>query len=113
MSATPALTVRSRAARSALTLATAAQPGIVASTDPGLSPDSPRGAGYRSDRVAFDGAGTPIVKLEATNWAIGDKDGYPQTAIREALPAGRVDERARDAVRILTALVAELAGVKP
>ena len=115
-------------------LAIAAQLGIVASTNPGLNPDFPRGTGCCSDQAAFDGAGIPVVNLEATNWEIGDKDGYQQTSISAAfpngiswhlvdidkrahleasLPAGRVDERARDAVRILTALVAELAGAKP
>jgi alkaline phosphatase isozyme conversion protein len=115
-------------------LAIAAKLGITASTNPGLNADHPKGTGCCSDQAAFDGAGIAVVNLEATNWEIGDMDGYQQTSISTAfptgyswhlvdidnrahleasLPAGRVDERARDAVRILSSLVTELAGVKP
>jgi len=112
-------------------LAIAAELGIPAATNPGLNADYPKGTGCCSDQAAFDAGGIPVVNLEATNWQLGDKDGYQQTAISEAfprgyswhlvdldnrafleanLPAGRVEQRARDAIRILTPLVAELAG---
>ncbi|MFZ4535766.1 aminopeptidase [Propionivibrio sp.] len=115
-------------------LAIAAILGISATTNPGMHADYPRGTGCCSDQAAFDGAGIAIVNLEATNWEIGDQDGYQQTSISDAfpngvswhlvdidkrahleasLPSGRVDERARDALRILVPLVAELAGAKP
>lgn len=108
--------------------------GITATTNPGLNADHPRGTGCCSDQAAFDAAGIPVVNLEATNWELGDKDGYQQTAKSEAfptgyswhlvdidnrahleavLPPGRVDERTRDAIRILVPLVKELAVVKP
>ncbi len=114
-------------------LAIAASLGITAATNPGLNADYPKGTGCCSDQAAFDRAGIPVVNLEATNWELGDKDGYQQTAVSKAfpdgyswhlvdidnrahleanLPPGRVDERTRDAMRILTPLVAELAGVK-
>jgi alkaline phosphatase isozyme conversion protein len=115
-------------------LAIAAGLGITAATNPGLNADHPKGTGCCSDQAAFDAAGIPVVNLEATNWELGDKDGYQQTSKSEAfptgyswhlvdidnrahleasLPAGRVDERARDAIRILVPLVKELAGAKP
>lgn len=114
-------------------LAIAAGLGITAATNPGLNADYPKGTGCCSDQAAFDEAGIPVVNLEATNWELGDKDGYQQTSISKAfpdgyswhlvdidnrahleasLPPGRVDERTRDALRILTPLVSELAGVK-
>ncbi|HOM15658.1 MAG TPA: aminopeptidase, partial [Rubrivivax sp.] len=112
-------------------LAIAAALGITAATNPGLNADYPKGTGCCSDQAAFDRAGIPVLNLEATNWELGDKDGYQQTAISKAfpggyswhladidhrahleanLPPGRLDERTRDAVRILVPLVAELAG---
>jgi alkaline phosphatase isozyme conversion protein len=115
-------------------LAIAAELGITAATNPGLNDDFPKGTGCCSDQAAFDRAGIPVVNLEATNWELGDKDGYQQTEISEAfpygyswhlahidnrahleasLPPGRVDERARDAIRILLPLVRELAEVEP
>jgi alkaline phosphatase isozyme conversion protein len=115
-------------------LAIARELGITATTNPGLNADHPKGTGCCSDQAAFDAAGIPVVNLEATNWELGDKDGYQQTSKSEAfptgyswhlvdidnrahleasLPAGRVDERARDAIRILVPLVRELAGAKP
>jgi alkaline phosphatase isozyme conversion protein len=114
-------------------LAIAAGLGITAATNPGLNPDFPAGTGCCSDQEAFDEAGIPVVNMEATNWELGDKDGYQQTSVSKvfpdgyswhlvdidnrahleaSLPPGRLDERTRDAVRILTPLVSELAGVK-
>jgi alkaline phosphatase isozyme conversion protein len=115
-------------------LAIAAELGISAATNPGLHADYPKGTGCCSDQAAFDAGGIPVVNLEATNWELGDKDGYQQTSVSEAfpsgyswhlvdldnraflqanLPEGRVEQRARDAVRILTPLVAELSSDKP
>lgn len=114
-------------------LAIAAGLDIVAATNPGLNDDHPKGTGCCSDQAAFDRAGIPVVNLEATNWELGDLDGYQQTEVSEAfpvgyswhlvdidnrahleanLPAGRVDERARDVIRILVPLVSELAGAE-
>lgn len=110
-------------------LAIAAGLGITAATNPGLNRDYPKGTGCCSDQAAFDEAGIPVVNLEATNWELGDLDGYQQTAkgywfpegyswhlvaidnithLDAALP-GRVEQRARDAMRILIPLVEELA----
>jgi len=115
-------------------LAIAAGLGITATTNPGLNEGFPKGTGCCSDQAAFDAAGIPVVNLEATNWELGDKDGYQQTSkskafptgyswhlvdidnrahLEASLPAGRVDERTRDAIRILVPLVKELAGAKP
>lgn len=115
-------------------LAIAAGRGITAATNPGLNADNPKGTGCCSDQAAFDSAGIPVVNLEATNWELGDLDGYQQTEkskafpsgyswhlvdidnrahLEASLPPGRVDERTRDAIRILVPLVEELAGAKP
>ena len=115
-------------------LAIAAELGITAATNPGLNDDYPKGTGCCSDQAAFDRAGIPVVNLEATNWELGDKDGYQQTEISEAFPYGyswhlahidnrahleaslppaRVDERHRDVIRILLPLVRELADAGP
>jgi alkaline phosphatase isozyme conversion protein len=115
-------------------LASADKLGVVASTNPGLNADYPKGTGCCSDQVPFDRAGISVVNLEATNWELGDKDGYQETTKSEAfptgyswhlvdidnfahltasLPPGRIEERARDAVRIMIPLVQELAGAKP
>ena len=51
-------------------------------TQPGLNPHYPAGLtpnGF-SDYTAFNRAGIPIVAFESTNWAIGDLDGYTETA---------------------------------
>lgn len=114
-------------------LAIAAELGITAATNPGLNERYPRGTGCCSDQAAFDRAGIPVVNVEATNWELGDKDGYQQTEVSEAfphgyswhlvhidnlahleanLPPGRVDERTRDVVRILLALIKELAEIE-
>jgi alkaline phosphatase isozyme conversion protein len=69
-------------------LAIAAALGITATTNPGLNPDKPKGTGCCSDQAAFDLAGIPIVNLEATNWELGDLDGYQQTEKSKAFPTG-------------------------
>jgi len=49
-------------------------------TSPGLNNDYPYGTtGDWSDHVAFHQAGIPYLYLEATNWLLGDKDGYLNT----------------------------------
>ncbi|WP_077214946.1 M20/M25/M40 family metallo-hydrolase [Bacillus dakarensis] len=49
-------------------------------TNPGLNPEYPEGTtGEWSDHAPFKGIGIPYGYLEATNWEIGDQDGYTQT----------------------------------
>jgi hypothetical protein len=50
-------------------------------TSPGLSQDYAYGTtGDWSDHVAFRKAGIPYLYFEATNWLLGDHDGYQNTA---------------------------------
>jgi len=56
-----------------LDLAIEIQPGLNEHYPAGLTPD-----GF-SDYTAFNRADIPIVAFEATNWEIGDLDGYVQT----------------------------------
>ncbi len=61
-------------------LALAAILGLDVETNPGLHPDYPAGTtGPFSDHVPFQAAGIPWTYFEATNWEIGDLDGYTQT----------------------------------
>lgn len=49
-------------------------------TSPGLNADYAYGTtGDWSDHVAFKKAGIPYLYFEATNWLLGDKDGYLNT----------------------------------
>ena len=101
-------------------------------TNPGLNPDYPTGTGCCSDQIAFDEAGITVINFEATNWALGDKDGYQQTAINSAfptgeswhsverdslthlethLPRGRLSERPAQVVSILLALLEQWSGL--
>ncbi|HCB1603835.1 TPA: aminopeptidase [Citrobacter freundii] len=110
-------------------LAIAHSRGIVASTNPGLNKDYPKGTGCCNDAEVFDNAGIAVLSVEATNWNLGKKDGYQQRAksasfpsgnswhdvrldnqqhIDKALP-GRIERRSRDVVRIMLPLVKELA----
>ena len=67
----PQLTLRSMAR----------QMGATILTNPGLNKDYPYGtAGNWSDHVVFNKNGIPYLYLEATNWLLGDKDGYVPTA---------------------------------
>ncbi|RQW29794.1 aminopeptidase [Rhodobacteraceae bacterium CH30] len=112
-------------------LAIAKKLGIAADTNPGLDKEYPKGTGCCSDQESFDEAGMPVLAVEATNWEIGDKDGYEQTtnkAIKDGMSwhrpdvdnvknletifPQRVEQRSRDFSRILTPLVIELAGGK-
>jgi hypothetical protein len=50
-------------------------------TSPGLNGEYPYGTtGDWSDHVPFRKAGIPYLYLEATNWLLGEKDGYLNTA---------------------------------
>jgi alkaline phosphatase isozyme conversion protein len=63
-----------------LALKIAKQHKIPMSTNPGLNPDYPAGTtGDWSDHAPFKAAGIPYAYFEATNWEIGDLDGYTQT----------------------------------
>lgn len=52
--------------------------GIAAETNPGLNPEYPKGTGCCSDLESFENL-VPVLATEATNWDIGDLDGYTQT----------------------------------
>lgn len=52
--------------------------GIPAETNPGLNREYPKGTGCCSDLESFDNL-VPVLAAEATNWDIGDLDGYVQT----------------------------------
>lgn len=55
-------------------------------TSPGLNKDHPYGTtGDWSDHVAFRKAGIPYLYFEATNWLLGDKDGYLNTVKDHAI----------------------------
>lgn len=43
------------------------------------APYKPYGVGCCSDQESFDSAGIPVAGFEATNWDIGEFDGYTQT----------------------------------
>ncbi|MDR0277803.1 MAG: autotransporter domain-containing protein [Paucimonas sp.] len=97
-------------------------------TNPGLNADYPAGTGCCSDGESFNGLNVPVLFIEATNWELGDLDGYEQTD-NPAIPGGstwhdpaednetvltnafgqeRIDQRLRDFSRLLTRLVLEL-----
>ncbi|MFA7941142.1 autotransporter domain-containing protein [Pseudomonas brenneri] len=97
-------------------------------TNPGLDPKYPTGTGCCSDGEAFEPLNIPILYIEATNWELGDLDGYTQTD-NPAIPGGstwhdpnednktvltnafgqeRIDQRLRDYSRLLSRLVLEL-----
>ncbi|MEL6552470.1 MAG: PEP-CTERM sorting domain-containing protein [Cyanobacteria bacterium J06621_11] len=60
--------------------------GIAAETNPGLNENYPAGTGCCSDLESFDFL-MPVLAGEATNWDIGEKDGYTQTT-NPAVPDG-------------------------
>lgn len=97
-------------------------------TNPGLDAQYPAGTGCCSDGEAFEALNIPILYIEATNWELGDLDGYTQTD-NPAIPGGstwhdpnednktvltnafgqeRIDQRLRDYSRLLSRLVLEL-----
>lgn len=61
-----------------LALDIAQEYGIAAETNPGLNPEYPKGTGCCSDLESFQNL-VPVLATEATNWDIGDLDGYTQT----------------------------------
>ena len=103
--------------------------GIAATTNPGLNKNYPKGTGCCNDAEIFDKAGIAVLSVEATNWNLGNKDGYQQRAKTAAFPAGnswhdvrfdnqqhidkalpgRIERRCRDVMRIMLPLVKELA----
>lgn len=62
-----------------MALEIAAEYGIAAETNPGLNPEYPAGTGCCSDLESYDYS-LPVLAVEATNWDIGDLDGYTQTS---------------------------------
>jgi alkaline phosphatase isozyme conversion protein len=55
-------------------------------TNPGLNPEYPKGTtGDWSDHAPFKAIGIPFAYFEATNWEIGDMDGYTQTVKHGAI----------------------------
>lgn len=109
-----------------LALEIAAENGIDARTNPGLNEVYPAGTGCCSDLESFDFL-MPVLAAEATNWSIGDLDGYTQTAdprvpngltwhdpatdnrafINEIFP-GLIEERTRDYTLVLDKLIGEV-----
>lgn len=100
---------------------------IAITTNPGGDPAYPAGTGCCSDGDSFDPLNIPVLYLEATNWDLGDLDGYTQTD-NPAIPGGatwhnptrdneeylnsalgqeRIGERLRDVSRLLTRLLLE------
>lgn len=110
-------------------LAIARSHGIPAATNPGLNPRYPQGTGCCNDAEVFDNAGIPVLAVEATNWTLGNKDGYQQRAKSKTFPdgtswhsvridnqqyldsalPGRIEKRSRDVMRVMLPLVKELA----
>jgi alkaline phosphatase isozyme conversion protein len=94
----------------------AAALGITFRTNPGLNPDYPAGtAGDWSDHAPFRQKGIPYAYFEATNWDIGELDGYMQTVeygeiyhtdmdtltfIESAFP-GRIEQQLTDTLKVL------------
>ncbi|MNJ13627.1 Lipase 1 precursor [compost metagenome] len=97
-------------------------------TNPGLNPAYPAGTGCCSDGESFKDLNVPVLFIEATNWELGELDGYEQTD-NPAIPGGstwhdpaednqqvltnafgqqRIDQRLSDFSRLLTRLVLEL-----
>lgn len=97
-------------------------------TNPGGDPAYPAGTGCCSDGDSFnEKLDIPVLYLEATNWDLGDLDGYTQTDnpnipggatwhnptrdneafLNSALGQERIDQRLRDVSRLLTRLLLE------
>lgn len=97
-------------------------------TNPGLDAQYPKGTGCCSDGEPFEPLKIPILYIEATNWELGDLDGYTQTnnpkipggstwhdpaednktVLTNAFGQERIDQRLRDYSRLLSRLVLEL-----
>lgn len=111
------------------TLSIAKELGIDLFTNPGLNEEYPAGTGCCSDGDSFNAAfDIPVLYMEATNWDIGDKDGYEQTT-NPAVPGGatwhnpavdneafltsvlgqeRIEQRLKDVSRLVTRLLLEI-----
>ncbi len=110
-----------------LALDIAKKKNIPLETNPGLNPDFPAGTtGDWSDHAPFQRAGIPIGYLEATNWEIGDLDGYTQTVkhgeiwhtkndnlefLEREFP-GRVETHLSQFTEILTQLLSDIKKVQ-
>ncbi|MEM1254546.1 MAG: M28 family peptidase [Cyanobacteria bacterium P01_H01_bin.21] len=70
-----------------LALEIAAENGIAAETNPGFNDRYPKGTGCCSDLESFDFL-MPVLAAEATNWDIGEQDGFTQTS-DPRVPNGR------------------------
>ncbi|MGO4349666.1 M20/M25/M40 family metallo-hydrolase [Paenibacillus sp. MCAF9] len=97
-------------------------------TNPGENPQYPAGTtGDWSDHAPFSKAGIPYAYLEATNWSLGDKDGYTQTTldgeiwhtakdtldyIESAYP-GRIQEHLTTFTKLLTGILLEVEELAP
>ncbi|PSF37292.1 hypothetical protein C7H19_11280 [Aphanothece hegewaldii CCALA 016] len=110
----------------------AADLGIDARTNPGLNEEYPAGTGCCSDQESFETLvpSIPILVAEATNWEIGDLDGYTQTSnpivpggatwhnpqydnltfINTYFP-GLIEERTSNYSQIVTTLLSDLTSV--
>ncbi|WP_240651638.1 aminopeptidase [Serratia microhaemolytica] len=113
-------------------LALAKELGIEATTNPG-SEKYPRGTGCCSDYKTFDEANIPVMAVEATNWSLGERNGYQQRTISPSFPEGvtwhrphydnleylethlpgQLERRTREVVQILLPLLKELAEAEP
>jgi alkaline phosphatase isozyme conversion protein len=109
-----------------LALSIAEENGIAAETNPGFNEEYPKGTGCCSDLESFDFL-MPVLAAEATNWDIGEKDGYTQTAnpnvpggatwhdpatdnlefINKVFP-GLIEERARNYTLVLDQFISEV-----
>jgi Zn-dependent M28 family amino/carboxypeptidase len=105
-------------------LAYAANYNLALQTQPGENPKYPAGTtGDWSDHAPFKEAGIPYAYLEATNWTLGEKDGYTQVSteygvdgeiwhteydtleyINKTFP-GRIEARLRVFVTLLEAIL--------
>ncbi|WHY79790.1 M20/M25/M40 family metallo-hydrolase [Neobacillus sp. WH10] len=110
-----------------LSLEIAKKNNIPLETNPGINPEYPKGTtGDWSDHAPFKKAGIPIAYFEATNWEIGDLDGYTQTvkhgaiwhtkndnlAFLEKEFPGRVETHFAHFTEILTQLLYDIKKVK-
>lgn len=102
--------------------------GIDLRSNPGLNPHYPVDTGCCSDAGNYEDLNIPVLWLEATNWEIGDLDGYTQTT-NPGIPGGaswhdpaidnwdvleaafgpdHIPDRLEDWSRLLTRLLVEL-----
>ncbi|WP_238403980.1 M20/M25/M40 family metallo-hydrolase [Paenibacillus paridis] len=97
-------------------------------TNPGDNPQYPAGTtGDWSDHAAFSKAGIPYAYLEATNWTLGDKDGYTQTVAEgavwhtakdtiahiQSVYPGRIEQHLSTFTQVLTGIMLEVEELAP